>query len=293
MGIFLGLVAAVGWGAGDFLARHVTHRIGTYRTLLFIQLAGVCGLSVFLLSTGELQHLLAGASWQAWAWAMLAVLLNVLSTASLYRAFEVGTLMLVSPIAASYAAVTVLLAVLSGETLSHLHDIGIGIVLLGVIAAATPLVKLPARQELPDKGKSKAVPGIIWALLAAVSYGITFWLLGFRVTPVLGSVVPIWLIRLMTPCLLTVCAPLLRQSIRLPRGRIWWAIIGVSVLDTLAYVAYAFGITLGQVSIITVLSSLYSVVTVILAWIFLREQLQSSQWFGVGAIFVGVALVNM
>ncbi len=42
-----------------------------------------------------------------------------------------------------------------------------------------------------------------------------------------------------------------------------------------------------------VLISLYSAVTILLAWIFLREHLQWSQWLGVGIIFGGFVLVNL
>jgi drug/metabolite transporter (DMT)-like permease len=35
-----------------------------------------------------------------------------------------------------------------------------------------------------------------------------------------------------------------------------------------------------------------STVTVLLAWMFLRERLQWSQWLGVGIIFIGIVLVN-
>jgi drug/metabolite transporter (DMT)-like permease len=291
MGILLGLIAAIGWGAGDFLARFTTHRIGTYRSLFFVQFIGGFGLTVYLLATGQLQWLLTSASWQAWAWAILAVGLNIVSSLALFRAFEVGILTLVSPIAASYAAVTVVLAFFSGETLTLMHNIGIGVVLLGVIVVATPLVKAPATAKIVRK--SGAPPGLAWAMLASLGYGATFWLLGFYVAPSLGGIAPIWLIRVMTPCLLAMCAPLLRQPLQLPRGRTWWFIAGDSVFDTLAHISYTFGLLRGQVAIVTVLSSLYSVVTVILAGIFLHERVQRSQWVGIGAIFLGIALVNI
>ncbi|HEV7235853.1 MAG TPA: EamA family transporter, partial [Ktedonobacteraceae bacterium] len=74
----------------------------------------------------------------------------------------------------------------------------------------------------------------------------------------------------------------------------WWYITGVGILDTAAFVIAAIALGNGQeVAIVSVLVSLFSAVTVVLAWIFLREKLHWSQWLGIGIIFVGIVLVNV
>src|SRR5712664_1475291 len=40
MGILLGVLTALTWGSSDFLARFGTHRMGTLRTMLYMQLFG-------------------------------------------------------------------------------------------------------------------------------------------------------------------------------------------------------------------------------------------------------------
>jgi len=47
-----------------------------------------------------------------------------------------------------------------------------------------------------------------------------------------------------------------------------------------------------QVSVISVLGSLYGAVTVVFAAIFLKERIAPLQWTGIAAIFAGVALMN-
>src|SRR5579863_5196783 len=137
MTIILGLAAAIFWGSADFLARYSTRIIGTYRTLFFMQFFGLVGLSIYLAVTGEFGRLSQGIFWQAWVWALLAAFLNVFSSLALYRAFEVGILTIVSPIAASSAALAVVFALLSGETVSVAHGTGIITALIGVAMAAT------------------------------------------------------------------------------------------------------------------------------------------------------------
>jgi drug/metabolite transporter (DMT)-like permease len=293
MGIILGLAAALGWGTADFLARSATRLIGTYRTLFFMQFIGLISLSIYLIASGEFARLLSSTSWQPWAWCVVVGLLNVVSSLALYRAFEIGILMVVSPIAASYAALTVALALLSGETVSQVHGIGIGAALIGVVLAAASIAP---DQEIGPEVKAKRQQlsrGVGLAVIAALGFGVMFWLLGFQVAPALGGVAPIWLIRLVTPGTLALGAVPTRQALRPPAWPVWRLIIGVGVLDTTAYVANTVGFATHQVAVVSVLASLFSTVTVILAWFFLRERLRWNQWVGIVSIFIGIALVSM
>ena len=70
-------------------------------------------------------------------------------------------------------------------------------------------------------------------------------------------------------------------------------VIPTALLDTAANIAYNLGIASSLTSIVAVLSSLFGAVTVLLAWIFLRERLSPWQWLGVITIFLGIVLVSM
>jgi len=295
MGIFLGLVAAISLGLADFMARFATRAVGTYRTLLYMQPLGLIGLSIYWIASGLILKPGGSASWQAWALAVLVVLLNLLSTLAFYRSLHVGTVSIVSPIVASYAAIVVLLSMLSGERLSLSHGLGISTVLIGVVLTATTL---PHGSGLNPHDRNQGMPGRwtqgVWlAIAAALGYGVTTWLLGVRVIPLLGPIAPVWLIRLITPCILVASAGPLRQNLHLPRGRAWWFVGSIALFDTVGYVAATNGLATEQIAIVGVLISLFSAVTILLAWIFLRERLQWSQWLGVGIIFGGIVLINL
>ena len=294
MGIILGLAAALSWGAADFLARYATQVIGTYRTLFFMQFIGAFALSVYMLGSGELARVAHHTPWQPWLWAVVVAMMNALGALALYRSFEVGVLSIVSPVAASSSALTVVLSFLSGETISRARAFGIGAALVGVVLAAMHFSSV-SHSSTPGKTTRKGglTRGVGWALVASVTYGINFWLLGFFVTPSLGGSAPIWIIRLGTITTLALLAAPARQSIRPPRGRIWWLILAAGTLDTLAYLLANFGFTTEQVAVVSVLASLFSAVTVLLAWIFLHDKLQWSQWLGIGVIFLGIALVKV
>lgn len=290
MAIILALVSALSFGTSDFMAFSLTKRVGTYRTLLYIQLPGLVGLSVYWLLSGMPIVELEATSWQGWGWAGVFVLLNLFSALAFYRALQVGVASIVSPIVASYAAVAVLLSILTGEVLSQNHTLGIIAALVGVALTATTFSKTGIKQ----KSATRLSAGVGFALAAAVGYGIAFWLLGTLLVPQQGSIAPVWLMRLVTPCILVAFARPLCQSLRLPYESIWWLIIAVSLFDTLGYVGSSSALEDGnQIALVGVLVSLYSAVTVLLAAIFFRERLQRTQWLGVGVIFVGIILVNL
>jgi len=71
-----------------------------------------------------------------------------------------------------------------------------------------------------------------------------------------------------------------------------WQPALMGLLDTGAFALSNRGMQMEQISIVTVLSSLYGAVTVLLAAIFLRERIALLQWAGIVAIFVGIVLIG-
>jgi drug/metabolite transporter (DMT)-like permease len=134
-------------------------------------------------------------------------------------------------------------------------------------------------------------PGVWLAVFAAIGYGVTFWLIGFYVSPVFGGIVPVLVLRWTTIAVFLLAAMMIHLNLRPPRMNAWLPIFVVGVLDTIGFVASSSGVLTEQVSIVAVLSSLFSAVTVVLAWIFLRERLARTQWLGIIAIFGGIVVV--
>src|SRR5712692_716982 len=129
MGIVLGLLTALSWGSSDFLARFATRRIGALRTTLYMQLAGLALLTIFLRWVGGWGHLTDGSGWQPWAWGALAGIVNSVATLALYRSFEPGKMAVVAPLSASYPALTLILSWLGGDHLSGARVAGIILIL--------------------------------------------------------------------------------------------------------------------------------------------------------------------
>jgi len=292
LGVILGLAGAVCWGVADFIARFSSRRVGAYRTLLFMQGFGFVSLSAYLLWTHGFAQV-AAHGWKPWAFGAIAGLLNMIASLALYYSFQIGVMSVVAPVSSSYPALTVALALFSGERLQLLRGVGLAITLLGVVLASTSFaVDSAGAPADDDHAHARLAKGVVWAIVAAVGFGFLFWFLGFHVVPVLGSVISVWMIRLTSFTVLFLAAAPARQNIALPRGRVWWMLAGVGLLDTAAFVCNNAGLHTGQVSVVSVLASLYGAVTVVLAWIFLRERLELSQWLGIVLIFAGIVLVS-
>ncbi len=325
-GIVFGLTAALCWGVADFFARGATRSGGIFGTLLSMQ--GIATVALFavamplgLLHLANLPPRLA----------LIAALLNLVilaGTALLYRAFAIGTLAIVSPIAASYAAVTALLAIVLSHERPHLPQlIGIagtlgGVILVSAVSSAPPDHHADLPSPPGDGSDTRArvrraprslAPGLPEALISTLIFGIAYWALRFVVAGLGGvtvafigkasdliALVLIALAAALLPRLKSRRAPAasaLSSPSMQPAGRRWrvflMAVIPTALFDTAANIAYNLGISGNLTSIVAVLSSLFGAVTVLLAWIFLRERLSPWQWAGVITIFLGIVLVSM
>src|SRR6184192_2235304 len=99
MGVAYGLIAALLWGTADFFARLASERVGSRRTIFYMQCIG----SVFM---GAVMLVPATQpSWPGTGLVLFAIglgVMNVTGGSLLYRALEVGTVSLVSPVSSTF-----------------------------------------------------------------------------------------------------------------------------------------------------------------------------------------------
>ena len=176
-------------GSADLFARFATRKIGTLRTMLYMQLTGFILFSTLAMRwLGGWGHLADGSGWRPWAWGILAGVLNASGTMALYRSFEIGKMSIVAPLSASYPVLTLLLSMLTGERLTLARLVGMALAISAVILVAHGELE-PDDANVIDGATQPAKKrlGVGWALLAAVAFGVMFWLLGIRVAPLLGE----------------------------------------------------------------------------------------------------------
>ena len=134
----LALLAAVVWGASDFLAGMVSRTMRPVVVVAWSQGIGLLVLSAVVAVRGLPDGGYAG--W--WPWAALAGATGSLGLLCFYAALAQGTMGVVAPIAALGGGIPVLLGVLSGEAPTTLAWVGIAVALTGVVLASGPELQL-------------------------------------------------------------------------------------------------------------------------------------------------------
>lgn len=300
MGILFGLAAAICWGVADFVVTRIARELGVAQAFFYVQVIGMGLIGLLLLANPALPAPTAGI----WLLVVGIGVFNMVGTLLLYRAFAIGTLAMVSPIASAFAVVSALLALLAGERPALLALLG-ALVLVGGVVIVSRAQNETENGGLRTKDDSSAIlrpsssvfrrrlpPGVPEAIGVALCFGVSFWALNF-VTPALGILWPVLVLRIVEA--IAVVLFLLRRRTppaRLTRGMAA-LVLAAAALDTLAFVAFNLGISSAYTSVVTALASLFSAVTVLLAWAILRERLAPMQWAGVAIILAGVLLVSL
>ncbi len=280
--IVYGLLAALGWGTGDFLAKLSSDKIGYLRTALYMQL--VSGVFLIFFSLPDMPHL-----WQyplATAGAAGLGVISLVGLLALYKGFQIGKLSIVSPIVSGYPALTSLLAVLLlGEALTSMRSLGVVVTISGVI-----LVSVKSKSAAEAKTTSRG-SGIVYALLAFAVFGLLYLAIKLVVVQ-LGVWLPILMLRWVSASILAISMIASGRNFAPPKLDSFRLVGPVAVLDTFGNIAYNFGVISGSITIVSTLSGLFSAVTIGFAWLWLRERLARHQFIGVLAIIGGVILIG-
>lgn len=270
----LALAGSLSWGISDFIGGHASKRRSTLAVLALSRPVGlaVVGLvSVLTASTHFDGRTLLGMLSGPAAFAALY---------ALYRALAIGPMGVVSPIAAVGAVVPVLWGTVIGQSLAGLTYLGLGGTLVGVMLAS-------ASEGLDGQRPGRRV--LVWSFFCMVMFGICMILLAEagRYHPVEAVVVS----RATEVVLILILGALswnnLRENLRPPFGVVPFA----GVLDTSAMLLFAYAAGHGSLGVAAVLSSLYPVVTVLIARLVLHERLSRVQQTGAVLTLVCVAVV--
>ena len=278
-----GLATALGWGSADFIARFTGRALGHQTALL-----GMLGASAVILSLifwhSEVPFVRDPSGW----WLILLTGLGIMTaTLLLYWGLVRGPVTVVAPIAGSYPALNVALAVALGTRPSALDWAAMAAVMAGVIVVARA-----ARSFEDPAGTTRAQLRftIGLALGAALTFSVTI-ALAQQASHLYGELQTVALSRWVGLLACVLLFLVRRQAPRVPLR--WWPWIGLQgLLDGGAYVALLAGSQGPGAEIAVVVGSGFGAVTVLLARVVLREAMTWAQWAGIAAIVAGVAVLS-
>jgi drug/metabolite transporter (DMT)-like permease len=276
LGIALALGSSLVYGVSDFLGGLKSRSLPVLSVLLVSQSSALVLLAINVIARGE-----GPPDDEFILYGVIAGLCEAVGVAAFYRGLAVGVMSIVSPIAATAPVVPVVAAIILGELPSTLQGVGILLALAGIA-----IISL----EPGGSGASRDLaPSIVFGLLTALGFG------GFLVAMDAASEggVP-W--ALLTARSAAVAAFVLAFVITRARLGVRSADVPTLVLIGVLIIAadsmYAVATTEGLLSVVAVLSSLYPVVTIILARYYLQERLKRHQQVGAAASLSGAVVIS-
>jgi drug/metabolite transporter (DMT)-like permease len=271
----LALGASLTWGFGDFLGGLKARAMSSLLVMAASQPFGLAALGIGVAVRGT------GIPGNEVAWAALSAVIATIGLFAFYRGLAAGAMSVVAPIAAVSAGIPVIWGVaVSGDHIHGLQAIGFVAAVGGSVAASLEL--RPERRQI--------AAGVGWAALAMLAFGAYY--IPMHAASSQDWLWPAFLFRCTSVTL--VVSVVLARRIR-PDGlrKHLPGLVAVGILDTAGNALFAAASsTHGLLSVVSVLASLYPVVTVLLARIYLGERVQRTQDAGVLVALAGVVLIT-
>lgn len=276
--ILLALGTALCYGVSNFVGPQISRELPTMTVLVAGQTVAFTVSAIVVLAHGTPAPALdeVGAG-------LLAGAGNAGGLALFYAAAASGPLSIVTPIGATGAIVPVLVGIATGDELSALGAAGIVLAIGGVALAARRAGGTEA--EAADLRRT-----VLLAVLSAACFGVFLW--GIAPASESGIFWGVMFSRLSLLTLLIGGALLTRQALRVPPADIPKVALPGLLLFS-GTLLYAAATQEGLLSVVSVIATLFPVVTVTLALLFLHERLSRVQWAGVGAALAGVVLLSV
>lgn len=269
----LGLIAAFLWGLHDFLVRRIGGRANPALLLLCTETFGVL--------------LLAPAAGFSDGWAQLtpiSVAMAVVSgfcytvaAYSLYRAFTIGPVRLVAPICGAFPMLSVAFAMLRGQPAGPL-------VWLGVLAVVGGIAMVTRGEPGADNADKRRA--ILWSMLACVGFAISFGLLQWAAEA--GAELSATLLSRAAAVLVVLGVVLAQRPPVAPLRPLLPVLALMGALDLGAVLGIALAGGLPHAEYAAVASSIFGIITILLAWRLLNEPVRAAQWGGVIIVFAGI-----
>ena len=271
----LALGASLTWGFGDFLGGLKARVLPTLTVMAVSQPFGLAAAGIAVAARGT------AVPGDEVAWAALAAVFGTIGLFAFYRGRATGAMSVVAPIAAIAVSVPVIWGVaVSGDAISGLQGIGFVAAVGGSVAASI--------EVQPDRRQLAA--GVGWAALAMLAFGAYY--VPMHAASTQDWLWPAFLFRCTSVTLVWTVVLARRER---PHGLRphWLALAAAGLLDTAGNALYAAATsTGGLLSVVSVLATLYPVVTVLLARAVLGERVQRTQNAGVVLALAGAVLIT-
>jgi drug/metabolite transporter (DMT)-like permease len=280
LAIALALGSSACYGMSNFLGPQLARRHTLASVMVFSQVAALFASALYLAGSGG-RSLPFPDMWLA----LLAGAGNAGGLIGFYMAAELGPLSVAAPIGAVGAIVPVVWGLTTGDSLRITQAAGLVLAMGGAALAARRPRQSPEQAHRYLNPRASA----IWAAGSAVAFGV--FLTALPEASAHGQAWALFDARVGVVILVALWAGRNLRAIRISRKSALLAVPGLLLITgTLLYTTAA---AHGQLSLVSVLGSLFPVVTVGLGVALLQERLSRIQLVGVVAALSGIVLIAL
>jgi drug/metabolite transporter (DMT)-like permease len=281
LGIIFAIVAMLCWGFGDFLIQKSLRKIGNFETLFIIAGFGCLILLPFVWNDFSLL-LLPGAGKIVLVGAGIALFIAALLE---FEALRLGKLSVIEPTWSLEIPSAVLFAYLIlGERLEVIQLVTIGVLIVGLF--------LVSYRGTAFSKKFFLEKGVTISIIAAICMGMANFFVGWgarETDPLLVNFI-ISFFSMIGAGVVILFKGKFMQMIRDIKSSPKSLLI-MSVFDNMAWIAFAFAMTLAPIGVAAALSESYIIIAVILGIFINKEKLERHQKFGLCVAVISAILL--
>jgi drug/metabolite transporter (DMT)-like permease len=267
------LGSALAWGGADFFGGIASRRSNHVEVLALSRLSLVGVLGTLAVVTRD-----ALPPATSVGWAIAAGLSGASGIAALYKGLAVGRSSFVVPTAGVVgAALPVLFGAIFEGILPIVQQAGLVLALVGIWMVS----------KGHGDSETSAPSGLKYGFFAGIGFGGSFILLG-QVHP--GFVYTPLAIAGTAGTLIAVVA-LIASRTKLPIPTRNPGALMAGTLDAVGIVCYMLAISLIRLDVAVVLGSIYPAIAVLLFWGVMKERVAGTQWVGLAACVLAIALI--
>ena len=270
-----------GWGLYDFFGGLFSKRIGNYKTFFWSQLAAL----VFTILLTIAFALNLNIPTRIAILILVASIFYAVAYLLFFKGFELGNVSIISATMNLWAVFTMLFAfIFLGQRLTAFQFLGVILILVGVAVVSLKW------SDIQDRN-IELLSGIKETVLAAFLFGI-FWNFSQIISETIGWLSTTLFVKLGIVLFLLLFSLLVNRELGVaktnPKTKMMILLAGI--LEAAAVAIVNWGLTIGEVILVTPISSALSIVTIMLAVIFLKESITKLQGFGMIMVLTGILL---
>ena len=279
--VLAGLGGMFGWGLYDFFGGLFSKRIGNFKTFFWSQLAGLVFATLLIFAFAINLNIPPSI-------AILIPVASILYAAAyllFFKGFELGNVSVISATMNLWAVFTMVFAfVFLGQRLSTSQFLGVLMIIAGVA-----LVSLKW-SDIKDQN-IKLLSGVKETILAALLFGI-FWNFSEIISEKIGWLSTTLFVKIGIVLFMLLFSLLVNRELSIAKTtpKTKMMILFAGVLEAAAVAIVNWGLTIGDAILVTPIASALSIVTIMMAVIFLKEKITKLQGIGMIIVITGIVL---